>query len=426
MSETPDLDAYSLRTGAVAEIDAPVLPYRPPLPSRYRPRIALVGAGGISAAHLAAYASAGFDVAVICNRTLAKAEARRDEYFPDAEATDDIARTLARDDIAVVDLTPHPAERFGMIETALRAGKHVLSQKPFVLDLDAGARLCDLADERGVVLAVNQNGRWAPHLAWMREAVAAGLVGDVQSATVAINWNHGWIAGTPFEAIDDLILYDFAVHWFDFVASVLPRPAMSVFAVKGRAAGQSVRPPMLANAIVSFDDAQASLGFDGAAFLVPDGNPRGIGTFQGVVRAGVRLAVLDGSSELTYARSAGVAEENLLLSDSQSSLFRDVVGGRAQAGALTAISLADELRRNPGSGVEITDPVAPTVDGRTVVPAAAFATRTGETDLLTAFDVELAALQDSGEWLTLTEPFGMDAGNLPDRDLTTAQLCSPA
>lgn len=162
------------------------------------------------------------------------------------------------------------------------------------------------------------------------------------------------------------------------------------------------------------------------AFLVADGNPRGIGTFQGVVRAGVRLAVLDGSSELTYARSAGVAEENLLLSDSQSSLFRDVVGGRAQAGALTAISLADELRRNPGSGVEITDPVAPTVDGRTVVPAAAFAARTGETDLLTAFDAELTALQDSGEWLTLTEPFGMDAGNLPDRDLTTGQLCSPA
>ena len=51
-----------------------------------------------------------------------------------------------------------------MIETALAAGKHVLSQKPFVLDLDDGTRLADLADESGVVLAVNQNGRWAPHL----------------------------------------------------------------------------------------------------------------------------------------------------------------------------------------------------------------------------------------------------------------------
>ena len=138
MSET-DLDTYALKAAAAAEVAAPDLPYRPPMPRAYRPRIALVGAGGIAAAHLAAYRAAGFDVAVICNRTLARAEARRDEFFPGAEATDDIAGTLARDDIAVVDITPHPAERLPMIEAALAAGKHVLSQKPFVLDLDAGA-----------------------------------------------------------------------------------------------------------------------------------------------------------------------------------------------------------------------------------------------------------------------------------------------
>lgn len=186
------------------------------------------------------------------------------------------------------------------------------------------------------------------------------------------------------------------------------------------AAGLTVTPQRCAEVAFTRPDFVAP-----PAFLVPEGNPRGIGTFQGVVRAGVRLAVLDGSSELTYARSAGVAEENLLLSDSQSSLFRDVVGGRAQAGALTAISLADELRRNPGTGVEITDPVMPTVEGRTIVPGAAFAARIGETDLLAAFDAELTALQDSGEWLALTEPFGLGPENLPDRELTTEQLCSP-
>ncbi|GAA3244035.1 ectoine/hydroxyectoine ABC transporter substrate-binding protein EhuB [Pseudonocardia petroleophila] len=161
------------------------------------------------------------------------------------------------------------------------------------------------------------------------------------------------------------------------------------------------------------------------AFLVPEGNPRGIGTFQGVRRSGVRLAVLERSSELTYARAAGITEDRLVLSDSQGDLFRDVVDGRAQAGALTAVSLVDELRRNPGLGVEITDPVNPTVDGRTVVPASAFAARIGETDLLAAFNAELTALQASGEWLSLTEPFGLDAGNLPDPDLTVEELCAP-
>ena len=269
MAEPPGLDAYSLKAGPVAEVAAPDLPYRPPMPRAWRPRIALIGAGGIAAAHLAAYRHAGFDVAVIANRTLSRATARRDEYFPDAEATDDIDATLTRDDIKVVDLTPHPDARQPLIERAIAAGKHVLSQKPFVTDLDAGARLVDLADRAGVTLAVNQNGRWAPHLAWLRAAVAAGLVGTVQSVDSAIHWDHSWIAGTAFEDVHDLILYDFAVHRFDFLTSVIGASATLVHATATRAAAQSIRPPLLAQAMVDFPGGQALILLDGAAKYGP-------------------------------------------------------------------------------------------------------------------------------------------------------------
>lgn len=307
MSETPDLDAYALKSAAVGEVEAPELAYRPPLPRAYRPRIALVGAGGISAAHLAAYRSAGFDVAVICSRTLPKAQARRDEFFPEAETTDDIERTLTRDDIAVIDLTPHPVERRVMIETALSAGKHVLSQKPFVLDLDTGIRLADLADEKGVLLAVNQNGRWAPHLAWMREAVRAGLIGDLHSCDIGIHWDHGWIAGTPFEAIDELILYDFAVHWFDFLTSLTSLPAGSVFARTTRAKAQDVRPPLLAQALVAFDGAQAALVFDGAARFGAEDRTVVSGSAGTLVSRGPDLS----TQQVTLTTSAGVCRPRL-------------------------------------------------------------------------------------------------------------------
>ena len=131
-------------------------------------------------------------------------------------------RFLADDTIDVVDITPYPEVRGPMIEAALQAGKHVLSQKPFVLDLDEGARLADLADAQGVKLAVNQNGRWSPHMAWMRAAVQAGLVGEVLSCHTSAHWDHTWVAGTEFDRIEDLVLYDFGIHWFDFVASIMP------------------------------------------------------------------------------------------------------------------------------------------------------------------------------------------------------------
>ena len=58
-------------------------------------------------------------------------------------------------------------------QAAIDAGKHILSQKPFVVDLDVGEELVAQAEARGVKLAVNQNGRWAPHFSYMRQAVAA-------------------------------------------------------------------------------------------------------------------------------------------------------------------------------------------------------------------------------------------------------------
>jgi predicted dehydrogenase len=323
MSTEPDLDAYSLKATVATEVAAPELAYRPPMPRAYRPRIALVGAGGISAAHLDAYRAAELDVAVICSRSRAKAETRRDMYFPDAEATDDVAGTLIRDDIAVVDLTPHPTERLPLMETALAAGKHVLSQKPFVLDLDDGARLADLADRKGVMLAVNQNGRWAPHLAWMREAVGARLIGDLQSCQIGIHWDHGWIAGTPFESLDDLIFFDFAIHWFDFLASLFGGRAASVFATTAVGKGQSVRPPLLAQALVGFEGGQASLQFDGATRYGAEDSTIVTGSAGTITSRGPDL----GTQDVTLTNASGRACPKL-----EGTWFND--GFRGAMGAL--------------------------------------------------------------------------------------------
>jgi site-specific recombinase XerD len=58
MSDAATTDTYALRSAALPEIGAPDLPYRPPMPRAYRPRIGMIGTGGISASHLDAYASA--------------------------------------------------------------------------------------------------------------------------------------------------------------------------------------------------------------------------------------------------------------------------------------------------------------------------------------------------------------------------------
>lgn len=248
----------------VAEVPAPELPYQPPAPRRYHPRIGLIGCGGISANHLDAYRTAGWDVVALCNRTRAKAEQRRREFFPAAEVHTDYREVLGRRDIDVVDITLHAAERAPVVAEALRARKHVLSQKPLANDLATARELAALAQTQRVRLAVNQNGRWAPYMSYAWHAVAAGLLGEVQTVQVRLNWDHTWCAGTPFEEMRHLILFDFGIHWFDFVAQLFSgRAAQRVQASVSKAPGQAMKPPMLAQAIVEFDAGLASLSFDG-------------------------------------------------------------------------------------------------------------------------------------------------------------------
>ncbi len=256
--------AQELRVDPTRIIAAPRLPYQPRKPRKYDPAIGLIGCGSITQAHLRAYRAAGYRVVALCDRQIDRARKRKREFFPEADVYTDHRDMLRREDIEVVDIATHPLERAPLIADALEAGRHVLSQKPFVVDLDVGARLADLADRRGVRLAVNQNGRWAPYFSWMRQAVTRGLIGDPWAVHMACHWDHETaLLGTAFDRIHHVIFYDFAIHWFDALHCLMgKRRALTASAGVSRAPGQKARPPLLAQAIIQFEDGQASLVFD--------------------------------------------------------------------------------------------------------------------------------------------------------------------
>ena len=242
------------------------IPYQPTDPDTYTPAIGLVGCGDITKVHVEAYRAAGYDVVAFCDIEEAIARERRDDSYPDADVYTDAQDIFDRSDIDVVDIATHPGPRVALIEDAIMSGKHVLSQKPFVLDLEVGEHLVSLADEHDVTLAVNQNARWAPHFSYIREAVAADCIGTPISIDCSVHWDHDWIANTSFNDIGHAILYDFAIHWFDFVATLTPDAVVeSVSASVRRSPIQQSAPPLLGAARIDFEECQASLTFDGGA-----------------------------------------------------------------------------------------------------------------------------------------------------------------
>ena len=94
------------------KIDLPKVDYLPPKPKDYNPAIALIGTGGISEYHLKNYQDCGFKVVALANRTLEKAETLRDKFFPQASIHQDYRDILKMDEVEVVDVTPHPTDRY--------------------------------------------------------------------------------------------------------------------------------------------------------------------------------------------------------------------------------------------------------------------------------------------------------------------------
>jgi predicted dehydrogenase len=304
-----DDSAYGLsKQAAVGQIAAPELPYLPRLPKRYRPKIGLAGAGGVTEYHLREYQKLGLEVVAICDLDKARAEQRRSQFYPGADVCTDFRELLRRDDIEVIDAALHPEHREPLLEAAIKAGKHVLSQKPFAVNLDSAERLADLADSHNVRIAVNQNGRWAPHFAYAREAVRAGLLGEIGSMDFQLAFDHSWTIGTHFENIHHLLLYDFGVHWFDMTACLLEGKELhSVFASVTHTNYQKARPPFLAAVIVEAEQAQARLTFNAAVVYGQTDRTIIAGSLGTISACGPSLS----EQELILTSAAGVAKPKL-------------------------------------------------------------------------------------------------------------------
>lgn len=120
---------------------------------------------------------------------------------------------------------------------AARAGKHVLCEKPLALTREEACASIDACQEAGVVLGTNHHLRNAASHRAMREAIAAGTIGEPLAVRVAHavylpKHLRGWRIDRP-DAGGGAIL-DITVHDADTVRFVLDDEIEAVTALSAR------------------------------------------------------------------------------------------------------------------------------------------------------------------------------------------------
>ncbi len=160
------------------------------------------------------------------------------------------------------------------------------------------------------------------------------------------------------------------------------------------------------------------------AFMVTDGNPLGLSDMASIKDSGARMATLTGSVEAGYAEKLDIEASNVATPQDG---MDAVVNGRADVLALTGISLNWMKNNNPDVPVEVTPSFVAVIDGVDQVGAGGTVFLTGDDELVAAYNTELKKItSDEAAYVAIMGEFGFTAGEMPDPDMSTADLCETA
>ncbi|WP_083962124.1 ectoine/hydroxyectoine ABC transporter substrate-binding protein EhuB [Hoyosella altamirensis] len=157
------------------------------------------------------------------------------------------------------------------------------------------------------------------------------------------------------------------------------------------------------------------------ALMVPEGNPQGLTDMQSIADAGASMVALTGAIEVDYANALGI---DVTPVGNPVDGMDAVIGGRADVFALTGVSLNYMAENRPDAPVEVTESFVAEINGVPQVGAGATVFRQDDTELLDAYNEQLAEIKsDPDRWLEIMEPFGFSINEFPGPELTTEMLC---
>lgn len=185
--------------------------------------VALVGFGLAGRYfHAPLLVAAGFSIRVVVTSRAQEVAA----VLSDANVCSTLDEALARPDVRLVVIATPNRLHFEQAGAALRAGKHVVVDKPLSITSAEARHLTHLARQVGRVISVFHNRRWDADFLTLRALLASDRLGDLRS------WHARWDRYRPQVAerwrerdiVGGGVLYDLGSHLIDQVLTLFGAP----------------------------------------------------------------------------------------------------------------------------------------------------------------------------------------------------------
>ncbi len=181
-------------------------------------RFGLVGYGAWGKHHARAISECTESelVAIAARSDSTQAEARANH--PAAQIVADYREMLARPDIDVVDVVLPTDLHYQVGSAVLRAGKHLLLEKPMSANLAHCEELIQLAKQQKRLLAIGHEFRLSSLWGKVKEMIDSGAIGEPQYALIEL-WRNPYRQGTDgwrydIARVGNWILEE-PIHFFD-------------------------------------------------------------------------------------------------------------------------------------------------------------------------------------------------------------------
>ncbi len=335
-----------------------------PAPSASADRVfnvAVIGAGAIGHDHIASFKQHPQARVVALAEVSPERGREAADKFGVPDLVQDYALLLKRADIHVVSIALPNYLHAKVALEALRAGKHVMLDKPMATNAADAAKLVAEAKKRGLLLMVGQNNRFGWEVQTAKQLVADGVLGDVYHAKTAWTRRAGiprigsWFTQKKFAGGG--CCYDIGAHALDrclylmgeFDAAAVSGQTYSRFGPRGQGDGSWGKSEIDPKATFDVDDLAVALIKlkSGRTVLLetswaahqPMGDYNGTQLFG--TEAGLRFPPLELYRKTQYGyASETVSPRPNLANPNRMVHFVDVLLGKAEAYVKPAESLA--------------------------------------------------------------------------------------